>query len=318
MPISFGLVLQQSWSRMVRMLFRPFRIEAWLTLGFASFLAGNFGRPGGGMSWRDHGHFPERSEAAHRVASFLLHPWGGALFIAAVVSCVLAALLLAWLVSHGKFVFLDNAVRERAAIIEPWKRTSRMANSLFLFAVVFAFACAGLFFSISMPVVIPVLRAIDAGSGWRDLIPLIAVWWVLVMAPLLLVLGMTVLFLDQVVVPIMHRDQIGAMAAWGRFFTLFRSRPLELIGFALLYFALSIAAAIAIVFAGFSTCCVGFIVLAIPYVNSVLLLPLHLTLRGLGPDFLAQCGPEWKLVGPDAPPAVPPAAPTAAPAGTPS
>jgi hypothetical protein len=61
----------------------------------------------------------------------------------------------------------------------------------------------------------------------------------------------------------------------------------------------------AIVVAGFSTCCIGFLLMAIPYVSSVVLLPVDVLFRGLGPDFLAQFGPQWAITGAPATPPQP-------------
>jgi hypothetical protein len=44
-----------------------------------------------------------------------------------------------------------------------------------------------------------------------------------------------------------------------------------------------------------ATCCIGFLILALPYVGVVLLLPLHVTYRLLGPEFIAQFDPRFDL-----------------------
>ena len=64
MNVSYTMPLQQSWARMVRMLFRPFRLESWLTVGFAAFLSeylshfggefADFRREGDGVKSRTH------------------------------------------------------------------------------------------------------------------------------------------------------------------------------------------------------------------------------------------------------------------------
>jgi len=46
--------------------------------------------------------------------------------------------------------------------------------------------------------------------------------------------------------------------------------------------------------AGALTCCALFLVLAIPYVGTVVLLPVYVTARAFGPEFLAQFGPEFE------------------------
>jgi hypothetical protein len=50
-----------------------------------------------------------------------------------------------------------------------------------------------------------------------------------------------------------------------------------------------------IIVAGFLTCCIGFLILAIPYVGSVVLLPVSYLFRALSVEFLEQFGPEYVL-----------------------
>jgi hypothetical protein len=49
-----------------------------------------------------------------------------------------------------------------------------------------------------------------------------------------------------------------------------------------------------VVAVGFATCCIGFLLMVTPYVGQVVLLPLHVAYRALGPEFLAQFGPEFE------------------------
>jgi uncharacterized membrane protein YccF (DUF307 family) len=50
---------------------------------------------------------------------------------------------------------------------------------------------------------------------------------------------------------------------------------------------------IAVVAAGLATCCVGWILLAIPYISTVVTLPAWYTYRAYSLEFLAQLGPEY-------------------------
>jgi len=58
-----------------------------------------------------------------------------------------------------------------------------------------------------------------------------------------------------------------------------------------------------------STCCVGFALFAVPYVKQIALLPALATIRGIGPEFLAQFGPEFDLYASAPAPASAPPAP---------
>ncbi len=78
-----------------------------------------------------------------------------------------------------------------------------------------------------------------------------------------------------------------------------------------------------IVAGGLLTCCVGLLLLAIPYVGTVLTLPLPVFVRYLDLEWLGQFGPGFAVLGPDGGPAggpepepagPPPAGPDDAPA----
>jgi hypothetical protein len=56
---------------------------------------------------------------------------------------------------------------------------------------------------------------------------------------------------------------------------------------------LEFGVALAVMAAGVLTCCIGLILVSVPYVNSIVLLPLFAARRAIGPEFLAQYGPEW-------------------------
>jgi hypothetical protein len=52
---------------------------------------------------------------------------------------------------------------------------------------------------------------------------------------------------------------------------------------------------ICIIILGLLTCCLGFILLIIPYIGSVITLPISYTFRAFSLEFLEQFGPEFKL-----------------------
>ena len=314
MNVSYVAPLQQSWSRMLRLLFRPFRIDFWLQLGFAAFLSEGIshllhggGRGGGHRHAAPDKHAAPIAEVAREAAAFLLHPVWGALVVTILVCVTTAILALMWLSSRGRFIFLDDVMHGRAAIVEPWKRFARQGNSLFAFWLGLTIVSVGAVIAVSLPLIPAVLGAVASGEAWPVLLAIAVSWWVAAMIPLSLLIAYTHLFLFQFVVPIMYRDGIGVIAAWRLFLPLFRGNVIPFLAFGFLFLFLLIVVGVAVVVAGFSTCCVGFLLIAIPYVSSVVLLPVEVVFRGLGPDFLAQFGPQWSITAAPAP------APTPAP-----
>src|SRR5207244_12995791 len=59
-----------------------------------------------------------------------------AIFVGVLI--IALTLLLMWLNSRGKFMFLYCVALNRAEVVEPWKRFADLANSLFWFRLVLA------------------------------------------------------------------------------------------------------------------------------------------------------------------------------------
>jgi len=70
----------------------------------------------------------------------------------------------------------------------------------------------------------------------------------------------------------------------------------------LLYIVFSLMAGGAILIACLATCCIGFILLALPFVGTVFLLPVLVFFRLYGVELLAQFGPEYNIPVPTLPP----------------
>ena len=308
MSISYLGPLQRAVARARSTLFAPFRLETWLALGFAAFLSewlsGGWGQAGGGRG------FSGRHVGALHLHDLLPALVWGPLLAGLIVVGIVVGIVFLWLGSRGKFVFLDDVVRGRTAIVEPWNRYAHLGQSLFLWRLVFAIF-AGL-------VMLGLLLATvgTALVGWLRYHEPLA------MAPSMigglalvgfagLLVGFVNLMLDDFVVPLMYRHELRVNDAWRRFLPLLRGNPGTFILYALFVLLLVIVIGAIVVVLGFATCCVGFLLLMTPYVGQVVLLPVHVAYRGLGPEFLAQFGPEFDALAgaPPQPAATPPVIP---------
>ena len=90
----------------------------------------------------------------------------------------------------------------------------------------------------------------------------------------------------------MHRYRLGAVDAWRRFFVLFRDRPLPFLVVGLAVLSAFVVFGIWALMFGFMTCCLGFLLLMVPYLSNVLLLPLTVLYRSFTLEFLAQFDDE--------------------------
>ena len=294
MNLSFSIPLKQAWERMTRMLFRPFRLETWLVLGFAAFLSEFLsGRSGSAGSWRSH-HNPALHGVARGVEAFLLHPVWTGIVLVLLSFAVVAVIVVHWLSCRGRFVFLHNVVEEKAGIVEPWKRFARLGDSLFVWTLVFMLVCITLAIAIVLPFLAAILALWSNGQfRWEGLGAILG--FVAMIVPFALLFAITVLFLNHFVVPIMYRQGVSASRAWSVFLALFRAQPGGFVLYALFMLVMGCIVAAGVLTVGISTCCVGFLLIGTPYVGQVILLPVHVFFRGFGPHFLAQLGPEYDV-----------------------
>jgi len=299
---------------MLSILFRPFDAARWFTIGFSAWLsklAESGGGGGGGFNWNDPAgreSIQNTLKGSAETAREWIRAYGPVLIAAAavvVVMLVVFGLTVAWLSARGKFMFLDNVLTGKARITHPWRHRSRQGNSLFLWNIAFG-----------ATLLLALLFIICAGAAsilpyaMRHTMPALAVCGGSAAALLLLVLliaaGYTALFCSDFVVPIMYRDNVTILAGWRTFISLLRARP----AFFTVYGIARAMAGIAIggmllgaLFLGMCCCCVSLLAL-IPYLGTVLLLPVHVFDRALGPEYLAE------IDGNPIPVAEPPAVPT--------
>lgn len=290
--------LNRAFDRMVTALFRPFDLARWCAVGFSCWLARLLsGGPGFGFGG---GGGTGRAEAAawHGTGSGL-EDWVLPValpLVGCIVLAVLGALLaLLWLSSRGHFLFLDHVVLDRAAIREPWRRYGRLGDSLFLWRLAFGVAAALALATSLLPLLLFLAPWRQEASPLLLLPAALSAFLFLSVLVTSLYVG---LFLVDFVAPIMYREGLGAVAAWRRFGSLFRHRPGPFLLYGLLVLGLWLAVGLAVATVGLATCCLGFLVLLIPYLGTVVLLPVYYTLRAYSLEFLAQFGPGFDAFAP--------------------
>lgn len=303
MNVSYSSPIALSWARMQRMLFQPFRFESWLTLGLAAFLArigSSLRGSSNAFNWRNHSNtnaaqLPEA--VRERIMGWLTNP-AVLMGIAMVLVFFLALMLLfAWLSARAEFVFLENIATERIAFGEPWGRYARLGQSLFLFRAALSFLYLVPLAIIGVPLVHIISQFLHGQefqwsmfSGMLLSITLACVC--------LIAIGFVNMCTEDFVVPLMFARDIRAREAWGAFLPLLQAHVGDFFAYAVLLVLLEFGVVLAVLVAGVLTCCVGLILVSIPYINAVVLLPLHVTRRGMGPEFMAQFGPEWATFPP--------------------
>jgi hypothetical protein len=271
-------------------LFQPFDIAKWLTIGFAAFLSHLAGGGGGGFNPKLPGkggdwnwNFRSTSTDALESASWGMPGWvipliaiGGLVLLAIVVVCL-------WVGSRGKFIFTDCIVRNRAAIVQPWHEFRREGNSLFIYSLVVGFGALIALAVLGLPVWLPLLAGYDLPGGPGFILMLVALGTVFVVA------GVIFALINSFMVPIMYRRRCGALEAFKAALGLIAAEPGPVILYVLFLLVLWIAFAMMACVLTCLTCCIT----AIPYVGTVILLPFHVFFASYVLLFVRQFGPDY-------------------------
>jgi hypothetical protein len=310
MPIQYWAVVGRAWGRMKDLLFRPVDPMKWLVLAFCAWVAGLLDGHGGGGGGH-HGIGPGRPfhpesaregmraalMAVHGAWQWVLGHWGATLFVFVGIPLVIAAILaVVWVSSRFKLIFLDNLVQRKAAIVEPWRRLGRLGDSLFLFRVGFGLAVVAIAVALVLALVgLGVFTAASQGSaaGIAGLIVAGFLFLAFLVAAIY-----TALFLESFVVPLMYRRSLTVLPAWQAFRPWLASDGASFFLYGLFVLLLFVVTAIAIVMASLATCCIGFLILMLPFVGTLVLLPLIVTYRYLSLEFLAQFDPSLDVFRP--------------------
>ncbi len=260
---------------MVRVLFRSFDLGKWCVIAFTAFLATCGEGAGGGMSGQVRNLFGPHTGPRSGVGIFPANPplWISThlpifLLIAVPIGCFALALsiLLAWLGSRGRFMFVAALARNRAEVARPWREFAGLANSLFLARLVLLTA----WWVLVLPILIIGLVMAWPGiaMAWpnfqsepgRAIMILALIPSVVATAVLLLGLGITLVIarwvLEGLVMPTMYAQRVRAWEAW----RIVRQRVLPgnggtVVLFYLLLFVLGFAAGIMMIIGTCCLCC---------------------------------------------------------------
>jgi hypothetical protein len=300
MGIRYIEPLSHAYRRMKAALFGPFDITKWFAVGFTAFLAGmgdcNGGNYGGRGGWGSGDqdienilYFPR-----HAKEWLMEHPQWFFFIMLALVLILAIVLVVAWLSSRGAFMFLDNVVHDRREIKKPWYEFRNQGRSLFLWRLGFGLIVLLIVGGYAVNSYFGIVSVYERTGEPEALIgPFVIV--ILGLLGILLLVGFFDLLLIDFVVPIMYLRRANVLAAWRTFLPLFGENIFSFLGYAFFILGLKILVGIGLLLVCCFTCCIGLLLMIIPYVGSVVLLPVTYTFRGLGVEFLEQFGPEFAV-----------------------
>jgi hypothetical protein len=318
--------IEPAYERVKQMLFRPFNLSKWITIGFCAWLAG-FGESGGGgggfnnFNGGDHHSAGNSGSAAdglrhgyHKVRDYVLAnlDWILPVAVMVVVLTVLICLVILWLSSRGKFMFLHCVALDKAEVEVPWTKFAGAANSLFRFRLVVAVIGTVLILPMLAFIALTIIRMVLKGAP--DVVGVMsAIALVLVMIGLILVFALIHKLLMDFIVPIMFLRGGTCLAAWREFNSLLVANAGKFTLYLLFQIVLGMAIGAIVVMVVLLTCCIAGCLLLLPFFGTVLLLPVLIFKRSYSLYYLAQYGPQYDVFPPaPAPPISPLPLPLAA------
>ena len=302
--IDFLALIRWACDQMLHRLFRPFRIETWMVLGFCAWLAhlgqngfglNYFGGPGkSGQRKLDSGTI---SDWTNNAKDFAQTNWLWLLPLVAFIALLMLVIWIAfiWISSRGRFLFLEGLTTRRLEIARPWREYAPEAQSLFWFRIWIAMATIGVGLTFSVVAIFGfiALQSVSPSSG-VGIALLISTF--LLVVPLLVLAAIAWIVQEEIVVPIMWLRRISCLDAWKLGLQLIRTRALLFVQFLVVRLLLVVLAGIVLLAFALLTCCMGAILLAIPYLGAVLLLPLTVFMRFLSVGYLAHFGSDYDLL----------------------
>lgn len=280
------------------LLFKPFNLEKWFIIGFCAWLA-NFLREGarGSLNFRfnDHGNSQEWTKIIEFVKENLLLV--GIVAAIGVIFILTIFIVLLWLNSRGYFMFIDCLAKNKAQIVEPWKNYKKQANSFFGFRLLLNFISYAVLTALSLPIIFLAIAMKSNRISLAISIPaIVGIVLLIIMVSIFfgIVRGITFDF----AAPIMYLKRIGTFAAWKDFLLPLKTHFWKIILYFLFKIVIHIsigAIVLGITFVGCCClCCVG-LILFIPYIGTVILLPLFCFVRLYSLCFLRQFGREYDV-----------------------
>ena len=281
-----------AFRRMRDILFRPFNLNRWFSIGFCAWLAQLGSGGGGGNSSSGHIRSGEFQSGLSDFLGWLCTPLGIGVVGGLLIVVLALGTLFCWLRSRGDFMLLYRVYQPDETVGECWRRSKAPGESFFFWRVgLFVVSCLVwvLFGIVAYRTLFAEL--ITKGFHWDfTFLPVVVL---LVTAFILIALTIETVFILawDFAVPVMHCRGVSATTAWRTVFALCNQHPFAVTGYLLLMSVWWLVTFLAVVAFALGTCCLGFIALIIPYIGTVVLLPIYVFFRAYPIYFLNQWQP---------------------------
>jgi len=317
-----------AFEKMVKMLFKPFDIKKWFVLGFIAWITFfgegggfNYSIPSfddnNNVNYSSSGNEQEivcedenasittvesKQNPADEMKDFIKNLPDeiskkmsseqsgiiiliGVIVLIAILFGIILGLSFIWLKARFSFIFLDNVIRDDTQISEPWHKFAKLGNSSFKWQAIFSFIsiCGVLIFLIIMGLSIAALFGPSLPLGIASL-----VISSLLFITFIIIFSVMQTFFRDFVTPIMYKNSITAIPAWKEFYIMLKNNKLAFLGYlGALIISKMVVGTVTIIIT-IATCCIASCIISIPYLGTVLLLPIPVFYRLYSVEFLAQ------------------------------
>jgi hypothetical protein len=195
-------------------------------------------------------------------------------------------------------IFTDCIVRNRGAIVGPWREYRNEGNSYFLFQIAVMFASMA---AVAIGAVILFSLGLFA-NGHRQFNSIAVVIFFVPVCVFLAALSIFIGVISYFMAPVMYVRRCRAVEAFREVVWLIAGNPAPFFLFCLFAIVLLLAMLVVGGIVSCATCCLA----ALPYVGTVIMLPVFVCLRAFGLLFLRQFGSDYDVWATLPPPAVGP------------
>jgi hypothetical protein len=298
--MSVTLPVGQAMDRVKKVLFQPVDIGRWFVIGFCAWLAylGQGGGLASGFHYGGHNGHGRQSirDGFEQARDYVMHniAWIAPLAIALILVSLAIWLVVMWLSSRGRFMFLHCVALNAAEVRVPWVRFAPEANSLFLFRLVISLISLVVMLPLVGGLLLAVIRMV-----FREAVSpgglLFAVALVFVMIAVGIVFWIIGRLTRDFVVPLQFLRRSRCLDAWRELRGLLRGNLGNFVLYFLFRIVLAIATTVVVVGAVLVTCCIAGCLFALPYLGTVFLLPILVFERAYSLHYLAQFGPDYDV-----------------------
>lgn len=276
-----------------RMLF-PVNAGKWLTLGFVAWLA-SLGEGGGSSfnipdtSGRGSGGGPGLKPAIEWVMDNL--SMVVVITVAVLVVGVAIGVVMTWVSSRAKLMFVHCIVNDEAKVEEPWRRYAERGKDLFWVRLYLGLAgLAVLLVGLGVAAVMAWPELSTGNLGTTSVIALVVGVVIILLGSV--PLGIAGALIEDFVVVAMYLFDEPVGPSWRRVKgDIISGNVGAIVVFYLMKLVLGLAVGVLGALATCVTCCIA----GLPYVGTVLLLPLFVFMRSYSLCYIEQYGEAWRL-----------------------